>query len=249
MKDTVLNIRSAASLVLAFTLVGCSSDDPIRPLPGSSEPAPVPPPVLVSYDVTITNLTTAQPMSPIALVAHEPNYQLFTIGESVSLGLEQVAEAGDNSLLLDEANEAGAFVVTSGEGLLTPSASETISFTITDVQSRRAEVSLATMLVNTNDAITAAKNIRLNGMAVGDTLSLTTLSYDTGTEANSEAAGTIPGPADGGEGFNAIRDDIADRITLHGGVITADDGMVMSVLNQHHRWDNPVVHISITRTE
>ena len=105
------------------------------------------------------------------------------------------------------------------------------------------------MLVNTNDAITAAKNVSLNGMEVGESLSFTTLSYDTGTEANSEAAGTIPGPADGGEGFNAMRDDIADRITLHRGVITADDGMMQSVLGQNHRWDNPVLRVTITRTE
>ena len=243
------SMRFIFSLGLAITLIGCSNDGPITPPPAPSGANPPTADVEVSYDITVTNLTTAQPMSPVAIIAHEPDYSLFTIGESVTVGLEQVAEAGDNTILLEEANSAGAFTTASSSGLLTPSATESVSITMTDVQSRRAHISLTTMLVNTNDAITAAKNISLNGLQVGESISVTTLSYDTGTEANSEAAGTIPGPADGGEGFNAARDDIADRITLHSGVITADDGMSTSVLNQSHRWDNPVMRVTITRTE
>ena len=71
---------------------------------------------------------------------------------------------------------------------------------------------------------------------------------DAGTEANSEAAGTIPGPADGGEGYNAERDD-ADLVSFHPGVVSADDGLMMSALTSAHRFDNPAVKLSITRVE
>ena len=62
-----------------------------------------------------------------------------------------------------------------------------------------------------------------------------------------EAPGTIPGPADGGEGFNAARDDDADRVSMHGGVVSAMDGLITSVLTEQHRFDNPVVGVSVTR--
>lgn len=62
------------------------------------------------------------------------------------------------------------------------------------------------------------------------------------------AAGTIPGPADGGAGFTGDRDDLAHQATAHPGLATADDGLSTSVLNQSHRWDNPVARVTITRS-
>ena len=152
-------------------------------------------------------------------------------------------------MVISEATAAGAYSTGSGSGILTPAGSETITFSVTETDAADSYVSLVTMLVNTNDAITAARNVDISSLQVGDSMRFTTLSYDPGTEANSEAAGSMPGPADGGEGFNAARDDIADQVTLHGGVVTSDDGLTTSVLNQSHRWDNPVLRVTISRTE
>jgi hypothetical protein len=74
------------------------------------------------------------------------------------------------------------------------------------------------------------------------------MAYDAGTEANSEAKGTMPGPADGGEGFNASRDDV-DFVHIHPGVISMYDGLADSVLGASHRFDNPVLAVTIMRTE
>lgn len=245
MKISTTRRNSLLGIGLLVGIAGCSDNDGIElPLPD-----PIPLPVQYSYTVEVTNLTLAQPMSPVAVIAHDQDYSLFTVGESSSIGLEQLAEGGDNSLVISDATAAGAYSTGSGMGILTPAGSETISFTITETEASNSYVSLVTMLVNTNDAITAARNIDISALQVGDSMSFTTLSYDSGTEANSEAIGSIPGPADGGEGFNAARDDIADQVTLHGGVITADDGLATSVLNQSHRWDNPVLRVTISRTE
>ena len=107
-------------------------------------------------------------------------------------------------------------------------------------------LSIATMLVNTNDGFTGKTGIDINQMAIGDTISMTTVALDAGTEGNSELAGTIPGSADGGEGFNAERNDV-DYVALHPGIVGMDDGLQSSVLNGDHRFDNPVVRILITR--
>jgi len=63
------------------------------------------------------------------------------------------------------------------------------------------------MLVNTNDSFTGLNAWDLSKLAVGDSWSTNVGVYDAGTEINSELLGTIPGPADGGDGtdFNAMR--------------------------------------------
>jgi outer membrane lipoprotein SlyB len=105
------------------------------------------------------------------------------------------------------------------------------------------------MLVNTNDAFSGLDAMPVDGMAVGDVLSIRSIAYDAGTEADSEQAATIPGPAGGGEGFNAVRDDQADQVSMHSGVVSGDDGFATSDLTEQHRFDNPIAHILIVRTD
>lgn len=203
-------------------------------------------PEIAMFEVTATNLTLAQPLSPLAAIIHSSDASLMTIGEAASSGLELLAESGDNSELLDSIEGAAE---ASGAGVIGPGASETVTLEL-DVEMLPSMVlSVVTMLVNTNDAITAIDGVDISELSVGDTMTLTTIAYDSGTEANTETAATIPGPAGGGEGFNAARDDVRDQVTAHTGVVTADDGLTNSDLNQQHRWDNPVARISIMRVE
>ena len=88
----------------------------------------------------------------------------------------------------------------------------------------------------------------LSTFAVGDSWTATAGVYDAGTEVNSEAAGTMPGPADGGEGFNATRTDTG-YVAMHPGVVSGDDGLTNSVLTVQHKFDNPAVRIMVTRIE
>jgi hypothetical protein len=166
-----------------------------------------------------------------------------------SVALENLAESGDNSAVLAES------IVLSGQGgagLILPGMSEMvdISYTVSDENNAPTMLSLATMLVNTNDAFTGINALAVNNLAVGESISLTTSSYDSGTEKNSELMATIPGPAGGGtgEGFNAERNDI-DKVAMHSGIVSADDGLMVSALTQAHRFDNPTLAVMVTRTE
>lgn len=229
-------ISLLTAMLLSALLAGCSDDDN-----DSSADR--------SYEVSVVNLTAAQPLSPIAIIAHNNDYQPVSVGSTASIGLEILAEGGDNAMLLDEANAAGAYAVLSDSGAIGPSATTSLTVTLTADQSADAQLSIVSMLVNTNDAFTRINTGMLQNMLVGDVVLFDGLSYDSGTEANSESAGTIPGPADGGTGYSSTRDDIADQVSLHSGVITVDDGLSSSVLTQVHRWDNPVMRVSVTRTE
>lgn len=230
--------------LIASALVACSDSGGIA-TPAPPEPAPLPV-TNAAFEVSVVNLTIGQPLSPLAVVAHDDSERIFTIGQAASAGLEVLAEGGDNSELLNEFSDA---VTASGGDPVAPGSSDMVSLEIDGDDTAGLRLSVATMLVNTNDAITGLNSIDVSLLEVGDALTFNTVAYDSGTEANSEAPGTIPGPADGGEGLNTERDDIADQVTMHGGVVTADDGLMGSVLNQTHRFDNPVARLRITRTQ
>ncbi len=235
-------------LTAVAALAACSDNndnDPIVPAaPADVEtPAPVTP---AAFEITTTNLTVAQPLSPIAALVHAEDISVFQVGSPASEALEILAEGGDNSELLASVDSAAAI---GSEGPLGPGGTEVLNLELADDNLTGLQLSVVTMLVNTNDAFTAVNGLDLSGMAAGDSVTLNTISYDSGTEANTEAAADIPGPAGGGEGFNPTRDDIRDQVTMHGGVVTEDDGLVGSALEQSHRWDNPTARITITRVQ
>lgn len=237
--------RFTAPLLLCL-IAGCSESN--NPIPAPVEPPLPPPPAPANavFEVTVRNLTIGQPLSPLAVIAHNSSFRAFMVGQAASPGLEVLAEGGDNSDFLAEIDGRAE---TSGEGPVGPGASATVALELDSDDPTGALLTVMSMLVNTNDAITGINGLDLSAMAVGDSVMQSTVAYDAGTEANSEAAGTIPGPADGGEGFNPARDDIADQVTMHGGVVSGDDTLGDSVLDQSHRFDNPVARFTVTRTQ
>lgn len=195
-----------------------------------------------NYEVTVTNLTHSQPLSPIAVVLHNEG-KLWQIGEPASVALEVLAESGDNSMVLAESIVE---VSASGSGIVMPGMYEVIS--ISNDKKMPMYLSVATMLVNTNDAFTGLNAIDISNLALDDSMSFMVGTYDSGTEANSEMSGSIPGPADGGEGYNSARDDL-DKVAMHPGVVSMDDGLSTSVLTQAHKFDNPTLKITVKRVE
>jgi len=190
------------------------------------------------YEVSVSNLTNFQPISPVGVTFHSQGQHFFLLGQSASLELEKMAEGGDNSGLLIQGRTSA-----STQGVVLPGSSETVNI---KKEFGIFELSVFGMLVNTNDAFTGLDSVSIEGMQVGDVKTMRTHAYDAGTEANSEAVGTIPGPADGGEGFNATRDDV-NLVRMHSGVVTNDDGLATSVLTHEAKFDNPVMQVIIKR--
>ncbi len=230
--------RNAYFIVATFFLAtiflqGCSDNDD-NPGAGAT---------MRSYEVTVVNLTHNQPFSPVAAIMHGAAYQGMTLGVSASTALETLAESGDNSgFLADASANAAVSDTASGMGVIASGAQGTMTLT----GSERL-LSLASMLVNTNDAIAALNGIELGKMALDEIMTVHASVYDTGTEGNSEAASDVPGPAANGEGFNAARND-RDFVSVHPGVVSIDDGLSTSALSEAHRFDNVVAKIIIKRT-
>lgn len=221
-------------LMLAGSLVACDNNGDNTTI--------TPDPETYTFAINVLNLTNAQPFSPPAVILHGSDFSAWKVGEAASVALEHLAEGGDASELLASQSSQPQAIAAAPLG---PGASADLEVSTTDTDA--LEVTVASMLVNTNDAISGMTGVDLSSMQVGDTKVYWTSAYDAGTEDNLEAAGTIPGPADGGEGFNASRDDVTGVVTLHGGIVGKDDGNPNSVLSSVHRFDNPVMRVEIVR--
>jgi hypothetical protein len=104
------------------------------------------------------------------------------------------------------------------------------------------------MLVNTNDGFTGVTDMLIGDLRAGESRSFYAQVYDAGTELNTETAATVPGPAVGGEGYNPDRMD-AGFVSVHGGVVTRDDGLSTSTLDESHRFMGTTAKIQVTRTD
>jgi hypothetical protein len=231
-----------AALILAalvFT-AGCSDDDddPVIPLE----------PTNITYRITWTNITANQPHSPFAVVLHLAGYVPWEPGIPASAGLEQLAESGGfDDFLMEAAADSLVIQTANGNGVIAPGQIDSIEITLENHRDNEGlRFSTASMLVNTNDAFAGLSGKRIDDLAPGEMRRYTLPAYDAGTEADNETAAAIPGPAGGGEGFNPLRDD-TNSVSIHAGVITADDGLMGSALTESHRFDNPVAGVTVER--
>ncbi len=193
------------------------------------------------YSISVTNLTHAQPLSPPMALIHRNDVELWNIGEAASVELEQMAEGGDTDALLTLHPLNPQY---QGSNIILPG--ETLIFTITTQAKDINRLTLAGMLVNTNDAFSGVNSLELNQLQKGQTTVYYAPVYDAGTEFNSELSGTIPGPEDGGEGFNAARDDVTSVVTLHSGIVSNADNFNDSTLSEATRFDNAALRITVT---
>lgn len=218
------------------------------------------------YTVSVTNLTQSQPMSPPAIVMHTSEYSAFADTFPATFGLEVLAEGGSPADLLVEAQASTGHIASVSADQVQPIAPRMIGVdnTVTIPLDNADDVRLTvlTMLIDTNDAFTGTNGVDVSNMVVGSTRTFNVPTWDAGTEANTETADTMPGPAatDAGglaEGFNPVRDDnIQGVVHFHQGVVTSAnsndpsrEGLSTSILQEIDRWENPASRIVVTRTQ
>jgi hypothetical protein len=193
------------------------------------------------FEVTITNLTRGQQFTPVLIASHKPRATLFTLGQPASPELGTLAESGNPAPLaaLLSANAKVGNVAT-GNDLTNPGASTTLMI---EGRSGFNRLSLAAMLIPTNDGFVAADSVELPKDY--QSVSYTLLAYDAGTERNDETCASIPGPnfpecggpgsggsPGGGEGF----------VHVHAGMHGVGD-----FAPANRDWRNPVARVTIRR--
>lgn len=237
------SLISASIIAASLTLVACG---------GSNSSNSTSTQTLYEFKIEVLNLTNAQPLSPPAIVAHSSGYQMFDEATRASIALEHLAESGSNAQIISEANSnVETYASEAATTPIEPGAQASYSL-VFDEPLTDAKVSVATMLVNTNDAFTGQKNIDISTLEINASMSVSGPVWDAGTEGNSETAATIPGPVgdspdDSHKAFDAERSSDLNYVVFHSGVVTADDGLTTSALNESHRFDQPASRIIITR--
>ena len=204
----------------------------------------MPPVVMQEFEVMLTNLTVGVPteggqiFSPPIFVTHGHGFSIGASGEAASAELTELAETGNNGPLAELAMDSDAvgsvvaFPAPPG-GVVLPGASVS---TMVSASSGMGYLSLATMLVQTNDGIVLGNSLPLfdeDGNPRSFTRDL--ISYDAGTEDNNELTTHVPGPPFGG----MERAPTEDVIAAHPGIAgTADVGAAFG-------WTEPTASVTV----
>lgn len=194
------------------------------------------------YEVTITNITKSVRFTPILVATHRPSISFFELGAPAGDELALMAEDGATGPLAEALAATGKVIDTANSADVLPAppllgAGESVTVTL-EGANRRVRLSMAAMLLPTNDSFMA-----LNGVSLPRRGSRVyyALGYDAGSEPNDEFCMDIPGPTCGGVGASPEAGGeghvhIANGI--HGG---AD-------LNPSvYDWRNPVARIVVKR--
>ena len=214
-------------------------------------------PAAVTYEVTITNLTEGQPLTPPLLATHTGAVDLFTVGDPASFAVKEIAENCNLGPAIDALSSSNQVfdVVTAGEPLV-PAANpggtpftDSVTLNISTLPHVRY-LSYISMLICTNDGFTGLDALQLP-RHVGQSVTVQRAGYDAGTEINTEDFADMVPPC---QGLIGVSSDDAGTGTSNpdlaeGGVIAHHDGIQggNDLIPAVHGWTDPVVEISITR--
>lgn len=194
------------------------------------------------YEVSVSNLTGGQPLTPFVLATHDGDAAIFRDGRPASPGLQQLSENGGVPVLAGELaglRHVGTVAVV-GSAPIGPGGTVTSTVLVTG---RDERVSLAGMLVCSNDGFAGVDDFELPEH-VGDTEIARAAAYDAGTELNTEAYGDLVPPCDGMGGSGTSNPALAE-----GGVVRHHSGIsgIADLDASIHGWTGAVASISITR--
>lgn len=187
------------------------------------------------YSVTITNITHGTLFTPVLVATHKAGHPVFQLGEPASDELTAIAEAGDTQPLQDKLSNSGMSYdsVSTGAPLL-PGKSVTVTI---KAKAGFNYVSLAAMMLPTNDGFIAINGMRLPRKTATKVIP----GYDAGSETNSELCADIPGPQCGGQALSP-NDSGEGYVHIHSGIHNAGD-----LSAAQYDWKNPVAVVKITR--
>jgi Spondin_N len=212
---------------------------------------------VATYEVTITDLTGGQPLTPPVVAAHRAATRVFRVGQPASFALKEIAENGNLAPMiaqLDADKHVADFTAAAAplvpEGL-PGSAMFGDSVTLTMTATKGAKfLSFASMLICTNDGFTGVDSLRLP-KRVGDTVTARSAGYDAGTERNTEDFADIVPPCQGLVGVSSGEPGtgMSNPVLAEGGVIHHHPGIAggADLVPAVHGWTDPVAEITVER--
>jgi hypothetical protein len=211
---------------------------------------------VATYDVTIENLTTGQPLTPPLVATHRAATEVFSVGEAASFGLKEIAENGNLAPLTAQlASDKHVFDSEAGSTPLVPAGlpgsamgPPSVKLTLTAATGAKY-LSFASMLICTNDGFTGVDSLRLPD-EIGESVVVQSNAYDAGTERNTEDFADIVPPCQGLVGVTSgeAGTGTSNPALAEGGVIHHHPGIAgVADLVAIHRWTDPVAEITVER--
>ena len=185
-------------------------------------------------------LPEARYSAPPIVILHKRNFNLFTLGEEASAELALLAEEGDPMPLADLIdNDYPKSSSAVAIGPVPPGESTSVILEV-GKRGHAKLISVAGMLVTTNDAFFAGRNIWLPGRSK---VMVEAAAYDAGSEENTEDCMDIPGPPCGAPPNDNPTEEAEGYVHVHAGI----HGTGPEVNSADHDWNNPVAKITIKR--
>lgn len=190
------------------------------------------------YKVTITNLTRGQILSPPVVISHGGNFHLFTAGNPATPRLAALAEDADTGPLTDHLKTLpSVFDYKVANDVIMPGSSATIRI---NTKKGFRLISVAAMLVTTNDAFMAVRGVYANQWRK---VNVDAHAYDAGSEVNSELCDFIPGPPCGNGGIRNP-EGAEGYVHIHAGIHGIGD-----LEPEEFDWRNPVATVMVRRVK
>ncbi|UCF92524.1 MAG: spondin domain-containing protein [Desulfobacterales bacterium] len=192
------------------------------------------------YEITITNLTRGQVFSPPVVISHTRNFDLFRLGQEASPELAALAEDGLTEPLVNSVAKLHSVFETAVGDFILPGDSLTVEIPI---RGAFRLISVAGMLVTSNDAFFAARGIQVP--ARGKVVVAAT-AYDAGSEANSEDCAFIPGPPCNNPNVHDADNPPEGYVFVHAGIHgVGPQGDGLQVEPARQDWRYPVSQITL----
>lgn len=139
-------------------------------------------------NVTVTNLTSGQPLTPPVIIVHSSGQSFFGENKIPSNALALLAEEGlpDGFLALEGSRHVKKVYV--GAAPIMPGETGSVMISVSSGQ----KITVLSMLGTTNDGFTGLDAV--SAPKDGYFKQYSTVAYDAGTEQNTELCAHIPGP-------------------------------------------------------
>lgn len=188
-----------------------------------------------TYEVTITNLTKTQNFTPIITATHSSDIAFFEPGQPAIDPIAILAESGSPmplDALLNSVPELVLDTAING-GLLGPGQTATL---YVNGHPNFDRISLAAMLIPTNDTFVAVNSLRLPNRSA----TVYAQAWDAGSEENDELCASIPGPPCFGAGESVA--DGEGFVHIANGIQGVGD-----VNGAAYDWRGPVAKVTVRR--
>ena len=233
-----------ASAMVALTACSSSDDDD-----GDGDGAAAPEAAATSepgsFQVTFTNMTAGQLMTPPVVAIHSPTVHLFQVGEISSDAVRDIAETGANAELVafaganpDVVSAAGV----AGDGPFAAGTSVTINLDTTEANQ---VLSAVNMLICTNDGISGIDSVALP--ADNNPVTFLALPYDAGTRVNQlDALTFFPPPCAEGD-FDPANEAVVEDPRIPIGPHAGQSGVANASGNWDFGTDDQVLMVEVVR--